>query len=644
MWVLRVLFPAGNASEQREQIHQIFNNLRAQIPLLYAACFVNLVGMHAAIGGEELTLLSPVTIMSVLLIWRAAYWAFFQRPSENHEIIRAELVKVAFFTALFCAGFSVWAQVLMTRYPELALNIAMFNLLAALGASYGLSSFPSAALLPLIILGLPVAARLLFWDDNLTAAMGISLLLAILLFMRLLRTHSRALASLMESRMAASREHNRAISAEAAALKRADEDGLTGLPNRSKLIREIDIHMVRGPGSGGGSVVAICDLDGFKRANDVFGHAAGDAVLTAFGQRLAAAFEGEAIVARMGGDEFAIFWRAGLAREAISSAGELICELATRPVAWMGKNLAVATSCGFSEAGPHTAGTREFLRQADTALYMAKASGRGRWQFYDESAHSIDMRRAKLEMLLLNEGTINELTVQYQPIYSMQDNGVAYIEALARWKSAELGQIHPGEFISLAESLGRIEPVNDAILEKALMQIGDWRPDIRLSFNLSAAQISRRGATAHLLRMLKGYGIPPERLLFEIRESALPADLCVAKHELERLRGAGCLTALDDFGAGHASVSYLRDLEFDVVKLDGSLTEKIAFCARSRQILLGLVNLCHAAGALCVAEHIETHEQLTLVKAMGCDMAQGFYLSQPMEAGQLVELAIAQAL
>ncbi|NJS14755.1 MAG: EAL domain-containing protein [Sphingopyxis sp.] len=243
----------------------------------------------------------------------------------------------------------------------------------------------------------------------------------------------------------------------------------------------------------------------------------------------------------------------------------------------MEKDLAVATSCGFAEAGPFTVSSEEFLRQADTALYMAKASGRGRWQFYDESAHAIDMRRVKLERLLLNEDAVNELTVQYQPIYWMHDNGIAYVEALARWKSAELGQIKPNEFISLAESLGRIEPLNDAILEKALMQIGDWRPDIRLSFNLSAAQISRRGATAHLLRILEGYGIPPERLLFEIRESAVLADLSVAKHELERLRGAGCLTALDDFGAGHASVSYLRDLEFDVVKLDGSLTEKVCF-------------------------------------------------------------------
>lgn len=232
MWGLKSFFPSALAPEQ---LHAIFNGLRTQIPLLYAACIVNLIGMHIAIGGAELLVFSPATVMSAVLLWRAGYWAFFQRPTTDVKTIQSELFKVLVFATLLCTGFSIWAQLLMTRYPDLILVIAIFNLLAALGAAYGLSSFPRAGLLPLTIIGLPVAARLLFLDDSLTRAMGFSLLLTIFFFLRLLRTHSRALAGLIESRMSVLREHNRAIFAEVAALKRAEEDDLTGLPNRSKL-------------------------------------------------------------------------------------------------------------------------------------------------------------------------------------------------------------------------------------------------------------------------------------------------------------------------------------------------------------------------------------------------------------------------
>ncbi|WP_172835989.1 putative bifunctional diguanylate cyclase/phosphodiesterase [Porphyrobacter sp. CACIAM 03H1] len=644
MWVHGLLFPAQSSSEQLEQIREIFDNLRKQIPLLYAAAIVNLIGMHVAIGGAELKLISPITVLSAVLLWRAFFWAFVQKPTEDLLKARTELLQVAAFTVLLCTGFSIWAQFLITAYPELALSVVFFSLLAALGAAYGLSSFPRAAVVPLTLLGMPVAVRLLFLGDGLTKAMGFSLLLVILLFMRLLQTHSKALTDLISSRMAAAREHNRAISAEVAAIKRADADDLTGVANRAKLIRDIGRDMIQGPATGGGSVVAICDLDGFKRANDVFGHAAGDALLIAFGQRLAEEFSGAATVARMGGDEFAVFWRDGLSTAELFAAGDRICELAAQPVEWNGKKLTVGTSCGITEAGPYANSVQEFLRQADTALYMAKASGRGRWQFYDEIAFSIDKRRAKLELLLLSEEAFSELYVDFQPIYEVSSGNLVYLEALARWHSMQLGSVSPGEFISLAENLGKIEAINEAILEKALTNACGWPPGVRLSFNLSAAQISRGGTAERILATLAKHRVSPNLMLFEVTESAVLADMRTAKQELEILRHAGCLVALDDFGAGHASVAYLRHLVFDVVKLDGSLTKDIETCTRSRQVLLGLVNLCHAAGALCVAEHIETAGQLDLVRTMGCDLAQGFHLSRPIEPDHIEGLWRRQSL
>ena len=640
MPLLKILLPAGNSCEQREQVHDILKNLRSQIPLLYATAIVNLIGLHIAIGEAKFSIFSPLAVLTALLSWRMLYWAFFQKPTESLKKAQFQLVQTALFTVIVSAGFSIWVQLLISQHPALSLTIIFFSLLAALGAAYGLGSFPRAALIPLAVLAMPVAARLLFSNDGSTKALGLSLLLVILCFMRLLHSQSQVLSGLISSRMAAAREHNRAISAEVAALKRADVDGLTGLANRARLIRELQGNMLVGIQSGGGSVLAICDLDGFKPVNDVFGHAAGDAVLKIFGDRLTEEFGQEALVARMGGDEFALFWGAGLTKEGIYANAARICELARTPVEWEGKSFRVGASCGITEAGPNSTMLEELLRQADIALYMAKDAGRGKWVFFDEAVFLIDRRRAKLEKLLLSDTAHDEFEIVYQPVFSIADNKPVYMEALARWKNVELGTVAPSEFICLAERLGTIELLNEALLSRAIEGTSSWRKDVRLSFNLSAAQISHKGVAERILDILGRHDFHPSRMLFEVTETAILADLAAAKEELQALRNAGCLVALDDFGSGNASVSYLRDLVFDVVKLDGSLTKSIKECSRARQILLGLINLCHSVDALCVAEHIEDADQYTLIKTMGCDLAQGYHLGRPSDAASFSSLGL----
>jgi diguanylate cyclase (GGDEF)-like protein len=629
MLFLKFFLHAGSSRAQREQALVNFRNLRRQISLLYAAALVNLIGLHVATSGQELALLSPVTLLTGLLLWRMVVWVFVRRDSDDFEVVASELVKMVAFTILLCLGFSIWAQVLISAHPDAMMSIFLFNILAALGAAYGLSSFPRAAMLPVAILGLPMAGRLMFLDSPTTTGIGISLLLVLLLLMRLLHTHSRALSELVESRLAAAQERHRAITAEIEALKKADIDALTGLANRGKLLREIEEKMFQGPISGGGSVLAMIDLDGFKAANDVFGHAAGDAILKAFAERLSVTFGDQAVVARTGGDEFTIFWPMGLSRQEIEHAGETICNLASALIAWEGKQLQVGASCGLTEAGPLSRSVSEFLRQADSALYSAKAAGKSAWQFYDHALLSADRRRAGLETLLLDGQGRDDLTVVFQPIVCLHSNKVAYAEALARWDSQQLGHVSPSEFIHVAEQLGTISQLNDTLLRKATALARLWPVDFGVAFNLSALQISHEGAASRLLNLLAEEGFSPGRMQFEVTETAFATDLATVKRELQTLRQAGSVIALDDFGAGHASVSYLRDLVFDVIKLDGSLTTDIEHCERARRILLGLINLCHATGAKCVAEHIETEEQLTLIRTMGCDFAQGYYLAPP---------------
>lgn len=633
---LQLLFPATSARERCEQIRETFRGLRKQIPLLYAVALTNLVGMHVSTDGAEFVWISPITWLSALLVWRMIYWLFLQADRDDLSAILRELYRLIFFTVVLCAGFAIWAQSLITRYPDQTEIILLYGTLAALGAAYGLASFPRAAILPLLILGIPVAGRLLFMDGAANRGLGVSLCLVLMLFMRLLYTHNEALAALVGNKFALKREHDRAVRAERAARERADRDVLTGLANRALLLSEIENRLTIGSAVREGSVLAISDLDGFKPANDAFGHAAGDAILREFGDRLVEAFGSEAVVARIGGDEFALFWPDGLSAEAIANRGDRIIDLASRPISWEGKKLRVGVSCGVTQAGPRTHSQSEFLRQADSALYKAKEAGKGAWRLYDSTLLELDWRRSELERLLLGREFKHELAMVYQPIVCCDSSRIHFLEALARWKSADFGDISPPEFIRTAERLGMISQLNEWLLERALESAGAWDHEVGLSFNLSAAQIGREGAADRLLEVVRNSDVSPSRVQFEVTETAFLAEISIPRREIEILQNAGCRIALDDFGAGHASISCLLELAFDVVKFDGCLIRNIERCSRSRGIVLSLIELCHAANTPCVAEHVETIEQFELLRAMGCDFAQGYHFGQPQPDGQVV--------
>ncbi|MEE2795404.1 MAG: EAL domain-containing protein [Pseudomonadota bacterium] len=623
------LFPAASLREQREQIIGTFANIKRQIPLLYAVALVNLLGLHLATGWGDLQLLSPVSALSAILIWRMMHWIAFQKAESRYAEIRKALIKLVIFTTVLCVGFSIWSQTLITNNPSQTMPIVLYTILAALGAAYGLSSFPRAALLPLIILGLPIAVRLLLIDDATMKGIAVSLLFVLFLFIWLLHVHGRALSGLVSSQIAIARERNRAVRAELNAVKRADHDELTGLANRGALIRKIQNLVFPGPPNGTRSALAIIDLDGFKRANDSFGHAAGDEILVRYANRLNTQFGERAIVARLGGDEFAVFWPDGFGIGELDKAGDKICELAKSPINWEGKKLTVGASCGLTEAGPFTTSDKEFLRQADAALYRAKQNGRGNWYLYDHPQYESDLRKWRLEDMILSGKAINEIEIYFQPIFDIQEQTAIFAEALARWNNVELGLIPPSEFILLAERLGVIEKLNEQLLYKALLEAENWPATLSLSFNLSAIQLGRRGAADRIDTIVRSFALPPERIMFEVTETAMLADIGNAELELKRLRQLGYKTALDDFGSGYASVSYLRELSFDIIKLDGSILTNVVDSERSRRLLLSVVSLVHAADARCVAEKVETKAQLAIARAAGCDFAQGFYLGKP---------------
>jgi diguanylate cyclase (GGDEF)-like protein len=379
------------------------------------------------------------------------------------------------------------------------------------------------------------------------------------------------------------------------------------------------------------SVMALIDLDGFKPINDTFGHAAGDIVLAAVARRLTRVIGNTAFVARMGGDEFAL-----LAEDQDQASAEAlatsICAALRRPYRVEGRQFRLSGSCGMSLIQPDERDFRHSLICCDTALYAAKEENRGSVSFFSPAMADSNSRRVAIEGAFRADDVMDQIQLVYQPIYELETGILCSFEALARWSHSDLGPVSPAEFIPIIEQINVIEEVSDFLLRKAASEAVKWPETVSLSFNLSAVQLCSGGTGDAILAILKERGLHPSRLQIEVTETALLADFQVARANLKMLSDAGARIVLDDFGAGYASLSYLREMNFDAIKLDGSLVTTATSSEAAERLLRGVLGLCASLGLPCIAEHIETAEQRAFLQARGCEFGQGYALSQPMDA------------
>jgi diguanylate cyclase (GGDEF)-like protein len=633
--------PAGRAL-----LEERYRALQRQIPLLYTVALTNLLGLHVATGGDLNTFYTPATALVGLLVLRLLHWVRVRnRPLPSERIVR-ELRKTCAYAFMFSAGFCAWALYLLeTETPSYQNHVVLFGSLAAVGCAYGVGSFFAAARMPLLFLGLPIAAWLVVSDDVVHVGMGVSLALVILLILRLLSLHDRRFRMLVESRAEIAVERERARRAERLAkaekgrAKRiADTDPLTGLANRRAFLRSL----ARRAGSlnrGGGFALAMVDLDGFKPINDTFGHATGDAVLREVGGRLAAAAGGSALIARTGGDEFALLLPECRTAARARSLGVAVCAGLQEPFAVDGREFRISGCCGLALLSAEDRNVTEALIRADTALYRAKRNGRAGVAVFSAEMDETHRRRSQIEQALRRPETKDRIELHYQPIRDLASGRVRALEALARWEHESLGPVSPAEFIPIAEQISLITELSDELLAKAAREAVRWADAVALSFNLSAVQLCSAGSSQRILAILGQEGMDPRRLLVEVTETALLVDFGVARDNLHTLREAGARILLDDFGAGHASISYLSEMQFDGVKLDGSLISGVTDSLRSRRLLKGVIDLCASLGLPCVAEHVETDDQLALLREFGCRDGQGYLLSVPLDAAAAAAVA-----
>jgi len=424
---------------------------------------------------------------------------------------------------------------------------------------------------------------------------------------------------------------------------RATHDPLTGLANRSALIERLAGELGADVGTGRLAVLFV-DLDNFKIVNDTLGHDRGDQLLIAVTARLRSAVRPDDLVARIGGDEFVTVMPGLTSPDVARQVADRVARAIAAPFDLDGRKVYVTASIGIAFDDQDGERTPEGLvRNSDMAMYQAKARGRNRSEFFDSSMHRAARRRLDLESELHQAIERGELTVAYQPVFSLPDRRLTGFEALMRWQHPVLGEMMPDEFLTVADQAGLISLADTAVLVKACGDFASWGQEFDLSalniaVNLSPRQLSRGDLPDLISETIAMTGVEANHLTLEITEGRLMDDLPVTLEMLHRLRDLGVLLAIDDFGTGHSSLGYLRQFDVHIMKIDRSFVDAMERDPASRVIIEAMVRLAETYGLSVVAEGVETETQLEDLVALGCGAAQGFLLGPPMVADSVIEL------
>jgi diguanylate cyclase (GGDEF)-like protein len=413
----------------------------------------------------------------------------------------------------------------------------------------------------------------------------------------------------------------------------AYHDPLTGLANRAMFTDRVGAAL----SEGGGVAVLFVDLDDFKVVNDTLGHTVGDELLRAVAGHLARAVRSEDLVARLGGDEFAILVRSsdddveGVAVEIV----ERMLRSFELPIEVGDRLLAVNLSAGVATGQHSGASTADLLRDADVAMYEAKSAGKRRYALFTPEMRDAVMRRHTLKEELRLGLERDELIVQYQPIVDLRSGATTAVEALVRWEHPTHGRIPPLEFIPLAENTGMIVPLTRLVLRTACRQAVEWTTagasPLAVQVNLSGSELDDPALADQVLEILATTGLPPERLVIEITETVLVQDAASGSAQLRYLRDRGVRLALDDFGTGFSSLSYLRSLPLDILKIAKEFTDGIAHNEEDATFVRLMIELAALRGLSVVAEGIETPAQLDALRALNCHLGQGYHFARPLD-------------
>ena len=617
-----------------ELVREQFCVLSLQVPVLYAIVAFNSLFMAVAVIDVvplELALICPAALVPIMV---ARIWVWKQR-SKHADIVtaipkirRALLGNIAAANVL--AGLlGLWSiNVLWALPPERYAFIPLFTILSMITCAYCLVSLPAAAYSIVISGATMICIAMAMTGDAMLMGMAANIAIVSVFVMYMVSKQYQQLRRIVKSR-------SKIIEQRAYANELAHHDQLTGLPNRRALVERLIELQKNRPELP--IAMAMVDMNGFKPVNDTYGHAAGDTLLITVGQRLKKMLGKDGLVARLGGDEFAILFEEPQDVDWVLRRAQQALVSIARPLMLGEHELRVSAGIGVAAKSKMPSDPLELLQHSDIALYEAKANNRSAISIYEGGMEARVKRRISVEKALSDRNQMATITLHYQPIIGLRPERLAAFEALARWDHPELGPVAPSEFVEAAERNGLATRLTIHLFRQAVETAKTWDDDTHLSFNLSGSGLGTSNLDKLLPEILSEFEFDPHRLAVEVTETALLSDPAAARKVLASLQKKGVRIVLDDFGAGYASIGYLREMAFDGIKLDGSLIQDIDSNSRSRDLLSGVLQLCQAIGADVTAEMVEREEQFEILRTLPVKNVQGYLLGGPVTADKTLE-------
>lgn len=622
-----------------------FRSFQGHIPLLYGILVCNTVAITVTSFNAELlikTLVAPIAISSIAIV-RAIWWL---RQGDAQNLSDPEISKhlkrtcqLAVIMTLTFNAWVIWVYQDAGAYARS--NLTFFLALSQVSTVFCLMTLRAAAMMVAVVS--TIAFALYFsWAEG-GQLLPQSLVLCCVCVGMAVVTHSfnRSFSEVVQSRRTL---HIRQLETEKLSEENrriAFMDPLSGLPNRRELLARLDrLEQQEGLQPKTLAIVFI-DLDGFKQVNDEHGHQAGDELIRTVCDRLQQQCPDNAILARVGGDEFTVLLEtAGQTQNAQATALALALRLLEQmalPVQVDRHVLQISGSIGIASNTDAQVRPRELLRRADLAMYHAKTEGKGQVAIYSDELDKGRLRRIEIEGQI-GAGLANgEFDVVYQPIIDAATGTVVSAEALLRWPRRTQGALSPDEFIEVAEATGQIHPLGLYVLERACREI---RPlgDLCLSVNVSPAQFRHSGFERQVLSILDRTGFPPERMQLEMTESYLLTNPGLAIKAIGTLKAAGISLALDDFGTGFTSIHYLKSYGFTHIKLDKSLLLGLEPGSKAAMLVAGAITLATALEISVIAEGVEHEAQARVLRDLGCQEMQGYLFGKPSNLAELQSL------
>ncbi|QJP15227.1 EAL domain-containing protein [Starkeya sp. ORNL1] len=418
----------------------------------------------------------------------------------------------------------------------------------------------------------------------------------------------------------------------------AHHDALTRLPNREVLRARLDAAIARCDETGSLCAVLWIDLDHFKEVNDLKGHTVGDRLLCYVADKLRFEVPSDGLVARVGGDEFVVLCENIADASEVKLIAQQLRRRLNRPFLFEEQLVPVGASIGVAVYPRDAASAEELLHNADLALYRAKAEGRGRSRHFSSALGEEIARRSNLAQQIDGAITDGQIETWFQPVVDARTGTISAFEALARWPHPDYGMVGPLEFIRIAEETGAIPALTDLVIRNSIKAAANWPQHVRVAVNVSPSQINSE-LVDQVRTLIQASGFDPRRLELEVTEDVLIKDFDQASSMFARLRALGVTVAMDDFGAGYTSISNLRQLNFDRIKIDRIFTSDLPNHRRSVAIVRGIVGLARHLDLRVTVEGVETAEQVAFLRGLGCDELQGFLFSRPLPAAEFADVA-----